>query len=726
MDRVGETPGTRGVLDDIAQACLRSYAQILFSRSLGVGGLLVLATLVVPRVGLTGMLAVLGAWGVATALGYDPSTVRSGLYGYNALLVGLGIGALLAPGPPMVFVLVAAVVASVALTAALHALLSVHLRLPVYTLPFLVVFPAVLGVIHGAGWTASAAPALVADVAPTWLAPLSALGALFFVPQAEAGLVVLAALVVHSRIATVLGALGLVVAQAAVVLVGSGASTDVAQTLGFNVALVCVGLGGVWFVPSTASFVVALAGAAVAALLTLGLAPLSARLGVPLLVLPFNVTMLVGLLAMRQRVRDGAPKAVDFLVGTPEQHLHHHHTRVARFGSDYLQRFRAPFHGVWTCTQGVDGPTTHQGPWAQAADFEVLGPDGLPYAGEGARVEDFHCYGMPVLAVADGTVVHVVDGVADNPVGAVDTVANWGNLVVVQHGPGVYSLLAHLQPGSMVVKAGQVVRRGEPLGRCGSSGRSPRPHLHLQLQATARPGDATIAFQLHDVVTVHADRQELVGTVVPAVGDRLRNLHVDTSVARRLDPVLGEPMTFSVSHGDHAVTETVVPELDLLGASWLRSQELGAALSYLARDGLFTVYDVLGSSASVLHLWRTALSRVPADHRDEVVWTDHLPLRGYLPAPVRWLLDPISPFLGPRGLTMRYRRTREGNLVVVQGRSDTTDRRGVPRVQTRATLGPEGVRQLSVSVGGTLRVAVREDVDARTPQGQSVRTREAS
>jgi murein DD-endopeptidase MepM/ murein hydrolase activator NlpD len=54
--------------------------------------------------------------------------------------------------------------------------------------------------------------------------------------------------------------------------------------------------------------------------------------------------------------------------------------------------------------------------------------------------------------------------------------------VLIQHADGEYCLLAHLKRGSVRVKAGQAVKRGEEVGRCGHSGISTEPHLHFQFQ----------------------------------------------------------------------------------------------------------------------------------------------------------------------------------------------------------------------------------------------------
>ena len=148
--------------------------------------------------------------------------------------------------------------------------------------------------------------------------------------------------------------------------------------LNANAMLAALALGGVWFVPQRAAFLLAGAAALLTSLGTAGALALLRPLGLPVLILPFNVTMLVALAAMRQRTRDGAPKAVDFVAGTPEANLAYYRTRLARFGPGFGVRFAPPFAGRWTVTQGVDGTHTHQGAWRYALDFEVAGAGGAP------------------------------------------------------------------------------------------------------------------------------------------------------------------------------------------------------------------------------------------------------------------------------------------------------------------------------------------------------------
>jgi len=120
--------------------------------------------------------------------------------------------------------------------------------------------------------------------------------------------------------------------------------------------------------------------------------------------------------------------------------------------------------------------------------------DGVRFSGDPLDVRSYHTYGEWVLAVDDATVLSSVDGLPDNvprtPGGfetalplTMETIA--GNAVVLDLGGEQFAYYAHLQPGSVQVKAGDRVHRGQVLGRIGNSGDSRSPHLHFQVTNAA-------------------------------------------------------------------------------------------------------------------------------------------------------------------------------------------------------------------------------------------------
>jgi murein DD-endopeptidase len=120
-----------------------------------------------------------------------------------------------------------------------------------------------------------------------------------------------------------------------------------------------------------------------------------------------------------------------------------------------------------------------------AIDYLKMGDDDRPFAGERTRNEHHHSYGQDVLAVADGRVAAIQDGVADNtfsgPSGPPDLDTIRGNHIILEIGPRVYATYAHLKPGSLRVATGQRVTRGQVIGLVGNTGASGAPHLHFQL-----------------------------------------------------------------------------------------------------------------------------------------------------------------------------------------------------------------------------------------------------
>lgn len=144
-----------------------------------------------------------------------------------------------------------------------------------------------------------------------------------------------------------------------------------------------------------------------------------------------------------------------------------------------------PFSGEWLVG---NGGRDHEKNGHRAADG--TGPESQmfaydfvrPHAGDGRNLEDYEAFGAEVVAPGDGVVSRVVDGSEDVPIGENDWVVLCGNMVVIDHGNGEWSVLAHLRHGSIGVKVGDAVARGQLLGLCGNTGNTSEPHVHYHLQ----------------------------------------------------------------------------------------------------------------------------------------------------------------------------------------------------------------------------------------------------
>ena len=100
------------------------------------------------------------------------------------------------------------------------------------------------------------------------------------------------------------------------------------------------------------------------------------------------------------------------------------------------------------------------------------------------NLEDYGCYGISVLAPADGEITAVHDGEPDEVPGTAsnNTQQPRGNYVVIKLETDTYLVLGHMQPDSIVVSEGDIVQEGQKLGLCGNSGNTSEPHIHIHHQ----------------------------------------------------------------------------------------------------------------------------------------------------------------------------------------------------------------------------------------------------
>lgn len=154
-----------------------------------------------------------------------------------------------------------------------------------------------------------------------------------------------------------------------------------------------------------------------------------------------------------------------------------------------------PFQGRWLVYWGGDTKELNQHHDAAnqkfAFDFIALDKLGKDHKGEGKSNEDYYSFGKDVLSPADGVVTDVIQGVRDNVPGSMNPYSALGNAVFIQHGQLEISVLAHFKHGSIKVKVGDTVKKGQVIGLCGNSGNSSQPHLHYHLQNTPIIQDAS-------------------------------------------------------------------------------------------------------------------------------------------------------------------------------------------------------------------------------------------
>jgi hypothetical protein len=164
--------------------------------------------------------------------------------------------------------------------------------------------------------------------------------------------------------------------------------------------------------------------------------------------------------------------------------------------------------------------------------------------------------GGEIRAVAPGLVVCTRTGWA----------GGWGNMVVLAHrmpgGDLLFSLFAHMLPGSIAVREGEVVALGQPLGRIGSTGHSSGPHLHLEFReiAQSRPLFAQPLAEAWMKASI-VDPLRMLSIMMPRGGQNplLAALPAAARVGTASDPLLalvqrGALAQSALDHADEALT----------------------------------------------------------------------------------------------------------------------------------------------------------------------------
>lgn len=134
-----------------------------------------------------------------------------------------------------------------------------------------------------------------------------------------------------------------------------------------------------------------------------------------------------------------------------------------------------------------------------AIDWFKVDAAGRMFEGKRDSLENWYGYGADVLAVADARVAAAVDGRPDRnfrPRSAThDPAQGSGNYIALDLGHGRFTFYEHLKPGSVRVRQGDKVRRGQVIAALGDSGDTAGPHLHFHVaDANATLGAEGVPF----------------------------------------------------------------------------------------------------------------------------------------------------------------------------------------------------------------------------------------
>ncbi|HEY2835393.1 MAG TPA: M23 family metallopeptidase [Rhizomicrobium sp.] len=155
----------------------------------------------------------------------------------------------------------------------------------------------------------------------------------------------------------------------------------------------------------------------------------------------------------------------------------------------YAHHLRVPMSNPKVAAMGITANSNEF-----AMDFIYTDEAGREYKGDPQKKENWPSYGKPIFAPGAGVVREAVNDIPDNwfkdaavtKIGHPDLPPgkdpkDIGNYVLIDHGNGEFSLLVHMKPGSVAVKAGDRIAQGQKIGEIGFAGDSLFPHLHYSL-----------------------------------------------------------------------------------------------------------------------------------------------------------------------------------------------------------------------------------------------------
>lgn len=632
------------------QGTLNSYSLVFFSTDRVFAWILLAVTFFDFISGLAGLTALLISNLVAWLGGLNLEKIRKGYYGFNALLVGLGLGLSYQASTEFFLILVFSALFTLFITVTLEGVIGKY-YLPYLSIPFILGIWLTLmatkeynylEISHRGVYTLNEMYILggmemvrIYDWFNNTGLPQSlvvyfrSLGAILFQYHLFPGLLIAVGLLIYSRIAFLLSLLGFYAAFTFYQLVGADMNTLSYTYIGFNFILTAIAIGGFFIIPSWYSFFWVILLTPITSILLTAFKIFFLPFQLSIYSLPFNIIVLTFLYVLKFRERHlNKPELVIYQLFSPEKNLYSQLNNKNRFGKYPLLKLSLPFWGEWSVTQGHDGPHTHKDQWKHAWDFEILDKEGKKHRNAGTQVSDYHCYNKPILAPADGWIEEIIDNIEDNPVGEVNLEHNWGNTVVIRHTDKLFSALSHLKKESVKVAKGAFVKKGEIIANCGNSGRSPVPHLHFQFQSTPQVGSATLDLEFSHYILRQKGDFLLRSFKNPAEKDTLCNIEPNELLKDSYNFVPGQEIIFrkTLPAGDFSGYNHWDVQVDIFNNTFIICRGTGAK-AYFRNEGdmiLFTHFE--GNKHSLLYHFFLANYKVLFGFYRNLKLADRFPL----------------------------------------------------------------------------------------------------
>lgn len=620
-----------------------SYAQIFFSNRYWFGIAVFLATLVSPKIGLMSLCGVIISNMIAVVLKFDNEKIRTGFYGFNGILFGASAAFYFEISLSLLIIIAIFFVITFFLSAVLENYLAAAFNLPGLSLPFIIslyIFLIFLTNLNNVNYNTDIPSInLSLSFVPEFINKfLSSFSFILFQPNIISGLIIITALLLFSRVVFVLSVFAFLLNAFFLQYLIPIKYDDLLIITGFNSILTAIALGGSLIILSKRSIILVTISIIMVIILTGFFLKIAAIYNLPILVLPFNFVVLSVIYSLKFRKEQTENVLLYFQPGSPEENFYYHNTRKARFEKFKFLFPELPVFGEWFVSQGYSGEYTHKNQWQYALDFVVTDNNKEQSKKDPIKLEDFYCYKLPVVAPLDGTIVKVVDGIPNNKIGEVNIEKNWGNTVIMEHESGLFSSISHFEPDSIKVVEGKKVKKGDVLGLCGNSGRSPYPHVHFQFQVTDKLGDKTHKFPFAHFILKTETGYELKTFEVPQEKSFVQNIEIHKTIKKAFDFKYGENYYFVYGSKGKEIKEEWKVDIDITNTMFIKNS-FGEILRIYKTDKIFFITDYVGEKYSALYHFYISASQVPLTFINNLNWNDTFPVSALLNNATRYISE---------------------------------------------------------------------------------------
>jgi murein DD-endopeptidase MepM/ murein hydrolase activator NlpD len=383
----------------------------------------------------------------------------------------------------------------------------------------------------------------------------------------------------------------------------------------FNYIIVATALCGIFLLPTLRNFFIALGGVAISVVLVDAINILFNYYSIPVFTLPFNITVITFIFLLSMLYYKEFNYNIKY---TPEESLSSYLSSVFRFGTNMI-KISLPFSGEWSVYQAFDGEWTHKGNYKYAYDF-VKVKNAKTYKNEGSILSDYYAFGESILSPVSGYVVDARDDLVDNVIGEVDRVNNWGNYIIIKSDLGFFVEISHLMQHSLMAKVGDYVKLNQVIAKCGNSGYSPEPHIHIQVQEVGVINAFTKEFLFNEYYV----ENRLLFNSLPKKDELVKSIIINKNIYSRLIFILDDEFIYDLYRDDKLIGEYGFSvKMNSKGEFYFEDRDKNQ-LYFYTDTTMFYFYSYIGKESYLKKLF-ILVPRIPYIHRKSISFVDYIP-----------------------------------------------------------------------------------------------------